>query len=268
MEMSPGKYPTSSYDSYPPLFRPNNIPIHDLNRNNHSPTPIPDPNPDPIPVIVFQNLTGHDAVFEACRNWGVFRLVNHGIPDTLLNQVHDQADEVFSLRFNSKHALKSCAAMAYFWGTPALTPIGETIKRGPTLPTEMKWFEGFNLLMNQLSQLKVEDPVFDNFRLVLDEYGRHQSRLATAIFAAMAENLNFDRQQHETYLSPSSASMRAYRYLQCPLSMWGLDAHTDSSVFTILNHDEVGGFQVCKGDDEWIDVQTYICPSFTTPLKC
>lgn len=92
-------------------------------------------------------------------------------------------------------------------------------------------------------------------RLVLDEYGRHQSRLATTIFKAMAENLNLDQNLYESYLSPSTASMRIYRYLECPLPVWGLNAHTDSTVLTVLTHDEVGGFQVCKGDDEWIDVE-------------
>ncbi|XP_058226449.1 gibberellin 2-beta-dioxygenase 8-like [Rhododendron vialii] len=252
MKMSPSIHTPSYYDSYPPLLRPNNNPIHDLNQD---PNPIPDPNPDPIPVIDFQNIH-NDAISEACRNWGVFRLVNHGIPDALLNQLRGRAEEAFSLPFDSKHALKSCAAMAYFWGTPALTPTGETVERGPTPPADVKWFEGFNVLLNQQSQqLQVEDPVLDNFRLVLDEYGRHQSRLATTIFKAMAEDLNLDQNLYESYLSPSTASMRIYRYLKCPLPMWGLDAHTDSSVLTILTHDEVEGFQVCKGDDEWIDVE-------------
>ncbi|XP_057508176.1 gibberellin 2-beta-dioxygenase 6-like [Actinidia eriantha] len=255
--MSPPNY----YDSYPPLFRPNTTALNGPDpKNLHKPDP--EPNPDPLPVIDLECLTRDDErpkLDQACQDWGIFRLVNHGVPATLLAQLHGHAKRIFSLGFESKQA-QTCAPVAYFWGTPALTPAGRVIERekGPTCPpTNVKWFEGFNVLMNKLSDLHVEDPLLDSFRLLLDEYGRHQTRLATTIFEAMAKELSLSQEQSECYLCPSSGLMRVYRYLRWPEAdqgSWGIDAHTDSSVLSILNHPEVGGFQVQK-DDEWFDVE-------------
>ncbi|GFY99335.1 2-oxoglutarate (2OG) and Fe(II)-dependent oxygenase superfamily protein [Actinidia rufa] len=207
--MSPPNY----YDSYPPLFRPNTTALNGPDPNNLH-TPDPEPNPDPLPVIDLECLSRDDErpkLAQACQDWGIFRLVNHGRE-----------------------------------------------RKGPHMPpTNVKWFEGFNVLMNKLSDLHVEDPLLDSFRLLLDEYGRHQTRLATTIFEAMAKELSLSQEQSECYLCPSSGLMRVYRYLRWPEAdqgSWGIDAHTDSSVLSILNHPEVGGFQVQK-DDEWFDVE-------------
>lgn len=57
---------------------------------------------------------------EACKYWSLFRLVNHGVPSTLLTKLHDQAKQFFSLSFESKQASCSANPVTYFWGTPAL----------------------------------------------------------------------------------------------------------------------------------------------------
>jgi len=75
-----------------------------------------------------QNLLTHDymnenkLLEEACKYWSLFRLVNHGVPSTLLTKLHDQAKQFFSLSFESKQASCSANPVTYFWGTPAPTP--------------------------------------------------------------------------------------------------------------------------------------------------
>uniref|UniRef100_A0A5B7BF90 Fe2OG dioxygenase domain-containing protein n=1 Tax=Davidia involucrata TaxID=16924 RepID=A0A5B7BF90_DAVIN len=240
----------SNFESYPPLFRPASSPTKgvDLDKPSKQTT-----DSDPLPVIDLQYLN-HDKLAEACKDWGMFRLVNHGIPMTLLNKLQDHAKELFSLTFESKQALFT-NPIAYFWGTPALTPSGVALQRGPQAQI-INWVEGFNVLLGQLPQLGAEDPVIDSFGLLLEEYGRHQSRLATTIFEAMAENLKLGPKQSMSYLSPSTGFIRVYRYPRCSEAhqAFGIDTHTDSSVLSILNQDEVGGLQVYK-DDQWLNVK-------------
>ncbi|CAL5426881.1 unnamed protein product [Camellia sinensis] len=256
--------PPSNYSSsYPPLFRPNSTPTRVVDQDD--PT-THNPGSDPLPVIDLHGLN-HDAkhtLAEACKVWGIFRLVNHGIPITLLNQLHDHAKELLSLSFESKQALRS-GSMSYFWGTPALTPSGLAIasERSPS-SLSINWVEGFNIPLSQLSVLQADgDPILDTFRHLLDEYGRHQSRVATTIFKAMAENLNLLGQEKcKSYISPSTGFIRVYRYPRCSesnhnnrASAWGMDAHADSSVISILNHhDQVGGLEVYK-DHKWLDIK-------------
>lgn len=93
-------------------------------------------------------------------------------------------------------------------------------------------------------------------RILLEEYGSHLARLATAIFGAMAENLHLDPELSKTYISESTGFVRVYRYPQCSMEneAWGINVHTDSSVLSVLNQDQVTGLQVLK-DDNWLQVK-------------
>ncbi|KAG5052761.1 hypothetical protein JHK87_004959 [Glycine soja] len=83
---------------------------------------------NPLQIMDLQNLLTHDymnenkLLEEACKYWSLFRLVNHGVPSTLLTKLHDQAKQFFSLSFESKQASCSANPVTYFWGTPAPTP--------------------------------------------------------------------------------------------------------------------------------------------------
>ena len=117
----------NNLESYPPFLRhlshhqPRN---HELDHGDLT------QDPDPLPVIDLQCLN-HDKnkLEEACKIWGLFRLVNHGVPLTLLSQLQHQAKQLFSLPFESKQASCSGTPVTYFWGTPALTPSGAALSR-------------------------------------------------------------------------------------------------------------------------------------------
>ena len=87
----------------------------------------------------------------------------------------------------------------------------------------------------------------------MEEYGRHLARIATTLFEAMAKNLNLGPKQSESKLAESTGFIRVYRYP--PGSMageaWGMIAHTDSSVLSIVNQDQVGGLEIFK-DNKWL----------------
>ena len=91
--------------------------------------------------------------------------------------------------------------------------------------------------------------------MLLEEYGKHLTRLATTIFEAMATNLNLDQEHSKSNLSEPTANLRVYRYPRCSIddARWGIDEHTDSSVLSILNEFEVGGLEILK-DDRWVQI--------------
>lgn len=87
-------------------------------------------------------------------------------------------------------------------------------------------------------------------RYLMQEYGKHQSRLAETIYKAIADRLDQgtldDSRNNSSYLSLSTGFLRVYRYpalVQPNETSWGMDVHTDSSVISILNQDLVGGLQ-------------------------
>lgn len=93
-------------------------------------------------------------------------------------------------------------------------------------------------------------------RLSLEEYGKHMSRIARTIFEAMVRNLHLDSTQSHSDLSESTGLVRVYRYPKFSKAdeALGMEVHTDSSVLSILNEDQVGGLEVLK-DDKWLLVQ-------------
>ncbi|KAI4357563.1 hypothetical protein L6164_001503 [Bauhinia variegata] len=149
----------NNLDSYPPPFRHQNSQTHYPDQVNSL------SDPDPIPVIdldgLNQNLDEPKKLEEACREWGLFRLANHGIPLTLLSQLHDLAKEIFSISFESKQASTANSPISYFWGTAALTPKGTALARGSQ---SINWLEGFNIPLSQLSEFEHQVPMLDSFR--------------------------------------------------------------------------------------------------------
>ncbi|GMI97173.1 Gibberellin 2-oxidase 9 [Hibiscus trionum] len=203
----------------------------------------------PVPTVDLQCLSRHK-LGEACENWGIFRLANHGIPSTLLTKLQHHAKMLFSLSFESKQALMT-NPVSYFWGTPALTSSGTALK---SASSNMNWLEGLNVPLSQLPQFQSEDPLLHCFRLLLEEYGRHLSRIATTLFQSMAKNLDLDPEQSECMLDESTGFIRVYRYpphRSIAGEAWGMIPHTDSSVLSIVNQDQVGGLEICK-DNKWI----------------
>ncbi|WRX33380.1 Non-hem dioxygenase N-terminal domain - like 10 [Theobroma cacao] len=141
--------------SYPPLFSQRNNP----NQNVDLDESIQDVEGlDPIPHIDLQYLD-LDKLGEACKDWGLFRLVNHGIPSELLLRIQDQARELFALSFEYKQAILR-SPLSYFWGTTARTTSGGILRSSKSI----SWVEVINFPLSQLPQFQVEDSLLDSFR--------------------------------------------------------------------------------------------------------
>ncbi|KAL1827449.1 hypothetical protein ACET3Z_005861 [Daucus carota] len=202
---------------------------------------------DNLPVIDFQCINEEkQKLHEACMDWGIFRLVNHGIPSCLLNQLHETSKQLFHYSFEAKQGLFSNSPITYFRGTPALDSQGRALQP----PRNVECMEGFNVPLNQLlnAHASQDDDASlpTSFRGLIQEYGKHQSRLAETIYKAITKRQNEGLEDFPSYLSLSTGFLRVYRYpavSQLNESSWGMVAHTDSSLISILNQDLVGGLQ-------------------------
>ncbi|XP_047947023.1 gibberellin 2-beta-dioxygenase 6 [Salvia hispanica] len=244
-----------NFSSYPPFFRPNhNGQLHSVEQNSLEFDSDSSPQSARLPLMDFEALD-RAHLSEVCREWGMFRLTNHGVPAELLSQLHDHANELFSRDFESKEGIIPTTPMLYFWGNPALTMSANAHHKASPSDNYHNWLEGLNVSLNNISHSHYQDPLLESFRFLLEEYGRHQTRLAKAIFSAMAEDLGFSLPKSMSYLSPATGIIRVYRYMRCPAAdrRWGIPDHTDSSVLSIIHQDQVGGLQVWK-NNQWLDV--------------
>ena len=97
--------------------------------------------------------------------------------------------------------------------------------------------------------------------MLIEEYGRHITRIAVSLFEAIAQALNLELSgdQRSELLSESTGLIRVYRYpqsssVEAEREALGMEVHTDSSVISILKEDETGGLEIMKGE-EWLRVK-------------
>ncbi|KAJ4953710.1 hypothetical protein NE237_030542 [Protea cynaroides] len=235
--------------SYPPFFLHQSESVRTVEPKDSIP-PISD-EPDPIPCIDLQHLNPEE-IGKACRDWGMFRLVNHGIPMELVTQLQEQSMKVFSLPFEDKQASLQ-SPITYFWGTAVLTPSRVALREKVH---KMSRIEGIRARLDLLPQMTTDDPMFISFRNLLEEYGKHTAELTRCLFEALRKNVGIDHALSKPYLSEDRGFLRLYRYFPCskPNKEEGISAHTDSTVLSIVNQDQVGGLQVFK-DDRWIEIK-------------
>jgi hypothetical protein len=140
--------------SYPPCFRPNTPQLsHQTNTPHDQKLELEH---DPLPVIDFQHIN-LKKLEEACMDWGIFRLVNHDIPLTLMSKVHEHVAKVFDIGFETKQKMFEtipASVLSYFWGTPALTPAGVALykdgdKQSDQGTISYNWVEGLNYPLSQ-----------------------------------------------------------------------------------------------------------------------
>ncbi|KAM3355478.1 hypothetical protein ACQJBY_025952 [Aegilops geniculata] len=191
----------------------------------------------------------------ACRDPGVFRLVNHGVPSNVTARLFGLARGLLELEAANKSRLPG-----YFCGTPALA----------ALPVkELNWLEGLHVDHGARSVscggVDAEDGdagtalLAEFMEAVSGEYVAHMARIARKLFDALAcGELGLDSEQRASYLTERGSIFRAYRYPATASGagrrQLGMEAHTDSSVLSILNQDMVGGLQVLYGG-RWLAVR-------------
>nr|GMD73294.1 gibberellin 2-beta-dioxygenase 8 [Ipomoea batatas] len=221
------------YESYPPLFRPSSVNQNHGGVEKESPE-MEAAEGDGVPIIDFERMKeDEEKVKEACREWGFFRLVNHGIPESLMSQMLESARELFSMAYEAKQAaFNSGAGISYFLGTAGLTQSGAALASG-----NLNWMEGLNIPLSKVSELHYEDPMLQSFRSLVEEYGKHQTRVGKAIYEALWRKLEFGTsnlskyEEWAKYFSEDTGILRVYRYPRCLEAnrAWGVEEHTDSS---------------------------------------
>ncbi|KAG7534741.1 Oxoglutarate/iron-dependent dioxygenase [Arabidopsis thaliana x Arabidopsis arenosa] len=221
-----------------------------------------------IPVIDMERLD-KEILREACKEWGIFRLENHGVPLALTSRLQEISESLLSLPFENKRDLFAAvnSPLSYFWGTPALNRSGDALKRGAQA-SNVTMLEGFNVPLSSLSKLPTstscdddaQEPKLESFRVLMEEYGRHITRIVVSLFEAIAQTLNLELSgnRRSEFLSESTGLIRVYRYprssYQAAGEALGMEVHTDSSVISILKEDESGGLEIMKGE-EWFCVK-------------
>jgi len=211
---------------------------------------------------------------EACRNWGFFYIVNHGVSLHLQEQVEVQAKKFFALPLSQKNEISISNSgrswRGYFSMGIEKTENQPDMKEGINFgvehsPDDPRVLEGLplhgpNLWPSTVPELK---PVYT-------EYMAKMEQLGYSIMKGIALSLNLPADYFEVnYLKDPTIRCIVLNYppdvktKEADHERWGVDKHSDYGLLTMLKQDNSGGLQVQSVHHGWIEAKpienSFIC---------
>ncbi|KAJ3680597.1 hypothetical protein LUZ60_016875 [Juncus effusus] len=184
----------------------------------------------------------------ACKEWGFFQLVNHGISVELINQLKADVTEFFNLPLEEKKAYKQQHGDLQGYGQ-AFVQSDEQ---------KLDWADILYLMSRPISVRKMNfwptSP--STFRDTVDQYSLELGRVAKCLFQYIAKNLGVAPEMFIELFKDQSQSLRFNYYPPCAKAdeVIGLSPHSDPNAVTLLIQiNDVQGLQIRK-DGEWIAV--------------
>ncbi|XP_076909665.1 2-oxoglutarate-dependent dioxygenase 19-like [Bidens hawaiensis] len=218
-----------------------------------------EPNPfevqDSIPIIDYSLLTSGSAadhskavqdIGKACQDWGCFMLVNHGVPESLIQEVMDASDKFFNMANEEK---------LQFQTHGVLDPIRNG--RGCNAVKQYKdrlWREFLRLIVHPDFNCPGKPQGLSE---AASDYVKRARVVATELMKGLSESLGFEASymNDELNLDEGFHLLAINNYpphldLDVDISP-GVMPHTDHGLITLLYENGVPGLEVMH-DGKWV----------------
>ncbi|XP_076958570.1 S-norcoclaurine synthase 1-like [Bidens hawaiensis] len=209
-----------------------------------------------IPVIDISKLTlsgkpGYDdelaKLHVACKDWGFFQLVNHGISETI-DDMKKVTEEFFKLPLEEK--MKCAQLPNNIEGYGQAFVVSEEQK--------LDWGDMLFILPLPVAQRDLrfwpQNPI--SFRKTLDEYSNALHRVSMKLFKLITLNLGIKHESVGKLFENCTQGIRINYYPPCPQAqkVLGLAPHSDATVLTLLVQvNEVQGLQI--KNSKWVPIK-------------
>ncbi|KAJ4828670.1 hypothetical protein Tsubulata_039796 [Turnera subulata] len=240
----------SGITTIPPFFVHPPETLSDLKPNGGGTRPESD---DIIPTIDLAGVRDSadrrksivEQVSGACRKFGFFQVVNHGIPLGVLDNTvaaikgfHELPVEVKSRWYRREMGtgVSFLSNVDLFQSKAASWRDTLQMTLGPKMPE-----------MDQIPEV---------CRDALVDWNQHSKELGEVLMELLCEGLgvNPGKLKELTFLDARTMAAHYYPYCPQPDLTVGIKSHTDPGVLTVLLQNQVGGLQVKCGDG-WVDVK-------------
>ncbi|KAG1367926.1 Gibberellin 2-beta-dioxygenase 3 [Cocos nucifera] len=192
--------------------------------------PKPDANFSCIPVINLAEAGSADAMVKACREFGFFKVTNHGIPIDIMAKLEEEAVKFFSLPQVEKE--KSGPSNPFGYGNKRIGPNGDVGW------VEYLLFAVTSKSFSYTAMPFLQEPSASSFRSALNEYMSAVRKLASEVLELMAEGLKIE---------PRNVFRLNY-------SLTGFGEHTDPQIISVLRSNNTQGLEIALRDGSWVSV--------------
>ncbi|KAJ1702278.1 hypothetical protein LUZ63_002057 [Rhynchospora breviuscula] len=184
-----------------------------------------------------------------CQEWSFFQLVNHGVPEELIEGLKANTLEFFNKPLEEKMVYKQD-------NDGTLQGYGQAF----VLSEEQKldWCDMFYVMTRPvaLRNMKFWPTSPSTFRDNIDRYSLELTKVASCLWQYIATNLGVAPEVFTQLFKDRPQRMRFNYYPPCPEAdkVIGISPHSDATGFSILLQiNDVQGLQIRK-DGEWIAV--------------
>ncbi|XP_034686198.1 1-aminocyclopropane-1-carboxylate oxidase homolog 1-like [Vitis riparia] len=208
--------------------------------------------PESVPIIDFKGMDKDAAlrtqiikkVGEACEKWGFFQVVNHGIPESVLNDMIDGIR-----RFHEQDA----ETKKEYYSRDSQNKVRFSSNFDLYQARMANWRDSLACVMAPNPPLPEQLPAV--CRDIVMEYSGQVMKLGLTLFELLSEALGLNPNHLKDMECAEGLFLLGHYYPACPepeLTL-GTSSHTDPDFFTILLQDQMGGLQVLH-EDQWVDV--------------
>ncbi|WJX69961.1 iron ascorbate-dependent oxidoreductase [Trifolium repens] len=223
------------------------------NLDDHTTNIMKDPSSNTsVPIIDLSDPNASKLIGHACKTWGVYQVVNHGIPLSLLDDIQWVGQTLFSLPSHQKlKAIRSPDGVT-----------GYGLARISSFFPKLMWSEGFTIVgspLDHFQQLWPQD--YAKYCDIVLQYDETMKKLAEKLMLLMLDSLGITKEDiiwanSKAQFEKACAAMQLNSYPICPDPdrAMGLAPHTDSTFLTILSQSDISGLQVQREGFGWVTV--------------
>ncbi|KAF4381994.1 hypothetical protein F8388_014117, partial [Cannabis sativa] len=206
-----------------------------------------------IPVISLAGIDDNEGnrrseirkkIVEACEDWGLFQVVDHGVDATLISQMTRLATEFFALPAQEKLRFDMSGG-----------------KKGGFIGEAVQDWREIVTYFSQPKRLRdytrwPDKP--EGWIAVTEKYSDSLMELACKLLEVLSEAMGLEKEALTKACVEMDQKVVVNYYPKCPqpdLTL-GLKRHTDPGTITLLLQDQVGGLQATRdGGNTWITVE-------------
>ncbi|OWM87735.1 protein DMR6-LIKE OXYGENASE 2-like isoform X2 [Punica granatum] len=181
----------------------------------------------------------------ACKEWGFFMVINHGVDEGLMNSMLEGCREFFDLTDEEKRVNE---------GKHVLDPIRYGTSFNASVDEVSLWRDYLKVIVHQEFHCPNKPADFSN---VLQEYTKAVRDVVRGLLEGISENLGLESCYINRALDLESSLqiLIANLYPPCPqpeLAM-GLPSHSDHGLLTMLIENGISGLQI-QHKGKWVNV--------------
>ncbi|KAF7845466.1 protein SRG1-like [Senna tora] len=205
----------------------------------------------PIIDLALLSLENQEELFKldaACKNWGFFQLVNHGVKKEVQQRMKDGAGEFFKLGIEEKNKYAMPCDDIQGYGHAYVVSEDQTLDWSDTLI--------FLVHPTNYRKLQLWPKTPQGFKERIEEYSSGVRRVGEEILGCLSVIMGMQKHVLPGLHREIVQALRVNYYPPCsmPGQVLGLSPHSDTSTVTILMQDEdVCGLEI-RHKGKWVPV--------------